>query len=126
VPRRSKPAAAPEKLIGARIAEFRKRQALTQSELAAKLSMNQGLLSRYEKGMLRLHGALVGELAKALQVSADEILGLKDLKPNGVLHDRRFVRRLEQIDKLSKRKKQALLMTLDSFLRDQLGTVARS
>jgi transcriptional regulator with XRE-family HTH domain len=119
VPRRSKAVAAPEKLIGARIAELRKRQAMTQAELAAKVSMQQGLLSRYEQGRLRLHGALVAELAKALQVSSDEILGLKELKPNGVLHDRRFVRRLGQIDRLPKRKKQALLMTIDSFLRGE-------
>ena len=82
--------------------------------------MSQALLSRYERGALRLHGALVAELAKALRVSADEILGLKELKPDGALHERRFVRRLDQIRKLPKRKKQALLMTIDSFLRGEL------
>ncbi len=92
---------------------------MTQGELGAKLSTSQAVVSRYEKGALRLHAALVADVARAVHASADEILGLKDLKPNGVLHDRRFVRRLEQIAGLSKRKKQALLMMLDSFLRDE-------
>lgn len=99
---------------------------MTQGELASKLSTSQGVVSRYERGALRLHAALVAEVARALQVSADEILGLKDLKPNGMLHDRRFVRRLEQITILPKRKKQALLMMLDSFLSEQTRTPRRN
>jgi len=126
VPRRSRPVATPEEVIGARIAELRRRQALTQGALASKLSTSQAVVSRYEKGRLRLHAALVADVARAVQASADEILGLKDLKPNGVLHDRRFVRRLEQIAKLPKRKKQALLMMLDSFLRDEQAHKHRS
>jgi transcriptional regulator with XRE-family HTH domain len=117
VPRRSKAVAAPEKLIGLRIADLRKRRGKTQVELAAQLSMSQALLSRYERGSLRLHGALVADLARTLCVSADEILGLKDLKPNGALYDRRFLRRLEKIGQLPRRRKQALLMTIDSFLQ---------
>lgn len=116
LPRRSRQVAAAEKTIGARIAEIRKRQAMTQVELAAKLAMSQSLLSRYERGTLRLHGALVGEIARALHVGADELLGLKDAKEDGFFADRRFVRRLQQIDKLSKRKKEALLTTIDAFL----------
>jgi transcriptional regulator with XRE-family HTH domain len=117
VPRRSRQVTSTEKTIGAKISEIRKRQALTQVELARKLGMSQSLLSRYERGDLRLHGALVADIAKALHVPADELLGLKDSKDNGFFADRRFVRRLQQIDKLSKRKKEALLTTIDGFLR---------
>jgi len=119
VPRRSRKIASAEKTIGTRIAEVRKRQAMTQVQLAAKLGMGQSLLSRYERGTLRLHGALVMEIARALQVSTDEILGLKETKANGFLADRRFVRRLQQIEGLSKRKKEALLTTIDAFLRGE-------
>lgn len=119
MPRRSRKIASAEKTIGTRIAEVRKRQAMTQVQLAAKLGMGQSLLSRYERGTLRLHGALVMEIARALQVSTDEILGLKETKANGFLADRRFVRRLQQIEGLSKRKKEALLTTIDAFLRGE-------
>jgi transcriptional regulator with XRE-family HTH domain len=92
---------------------------LTQVELARKLGMSQSLLSRYERGDLRLHGALVAEVAHALHVTADELLGLKEPKEDGFFSDRRFVRRLQQIDRLSKRKKEALLTTIDAFLRGE-------
>jgi transcriptional regulator with XRE-family HTH domain len=92
---------------------------MTQVELAHKLGMSQSLLSRYERGDLRLHGALVADLARTLRISADELLGLKEAKENGIVGERRFARRLQQIEKLSKRKKEALLTTLDAFLRGE-------
>ncbi len=119
MPRRSRKIASAEKAIGGRIADIRKRRAMTQVELAARLGMGQSLLSRYERGMLRLHGALVVDVARALQVSTDEVLGLKDSRGEGFFADRRFVRRLQQIDGLSKRKKEALLTTIDAFLRGE-------
>ena len=119
MPRRSRKIASAEKAIGGRIADIRKAQAMTQVELAARLGMGQSLLSRYERGTLRLHGALVVDVARALQVSTDEVLGLKDSKGNGFFADRRFVRRLQQIEGLSKRKKVALLTTIDAFLRGE-------
>jgi transcriptional regulator with XRE-family HTH domain len=121
VPRRTKKVSTREKLIGSRIAEIRKRRAMPQGELAATLGMSQSLLSRYERGLLRLHGALVVDLAKALRVSTDELLGTKDLKTNGH-HDRRFVRRLDRIETLPKHKKQARLSTIDSFLKGEART----
>jgi transcriptional regulator with XRE-family HTH domain len=75
------------------------------------------LVSQYELGKTRIHGALVAAFAKALGASADEILGLKPSKENGALKDRRFLRRLEQIDKLPRRRKDALLVTIDAFLK---------
>lgn len=106
-----------ETTIGARIRQLRHRRGMTQVELAEKLDMHQSLLSRYERGELRLHGALVTAFAKALRVKTDDILGAQEPKRDGFVSDRRFMRRLQQIDKLSKRQKEALLQTLDTFLK---------
>jgi transcriptional regulator with XRE-family HTH domain len=62
---------------------------MTQVELAAALGMDQLLLSRYERGALRLHGALVANFARVLQVTADEILGVTTSKAAGPLAERR-------------------------------------
>ena len=90
---------------------------MTQVELADKLGISQALLSAYERGDARIHGELVAAFAKALRTSADEILGLKTTKHNGFFPDRRFLRRLQKIDKLSVRNKQTLLKTIDAFLK---------
>lgn len=84
--------------------------------MAEQIGVPQGVVSEYELGKTRVHGALVAAFAKALDASADEILGLKPPKENGV-KDRRLLRRLEQIDKLPRRKKDALLTTIDAFLK---------
>jgi len=104
------------KTIGKRVAELRKSRGLTQVEIATQLGMTQALVSDYERGKLRLHGGLIVAFAKALRVSADQILGLKESDGHGRLEDRRFLRRLQKIEKLSRRDKQVLLATIDKFL----------
>ena len=123
MPRRRTTADTPERQIGARIAALRKRQAMTQQELAAALGMDQSLLSRYERGALRLHGALVADFARVLHATTDEILGVTASKASGPLAERRVVRRIQDIERLPRRKKEILLSTIDSFLRG--ATAAR-
>jgi len=107
-----------EKTIGMRLREARIRRGLTQVQLADLLDIDQSLISEYERGVVRVHGSLLASFAKALKVSADEILGLKPQRRNGSgTQDPRFVRRLQQIGRLSKRDKQALLRSVDNFLK---------
>ncbi len=108
-----------EKTIGRRIRELRQQRGLTQVQLAEMAGVEQSLVSDYERGIVRLHGALVAAFARALKVSADEILTLEPVKNqrNGLIKDRRFARRLQLIDQLSRRQKDALLTTIDTFLK---------
>ena len=48
-----------EKAIGKRLRDLRKRQGMTQAELAAELGVNQSAVSDYEKGVVRIHAATV-------------------------------------------------------------------
>jgi len=105
-----------EKTIARRLRDLRKRRGKSQAELAAALGIDQTLVSAYERGAVRLHGAIVAAFAKALRTSTDELLGLKDAPQRGIYSDRRFIRRLERIEKLPKRAKQALLKTIDTYL----------
>ena len=66
--------------------------------------MSQSLLSGYEREKLRMNVVVVVAFAKALNVSSDEILGLKKTRQNGYF-DRRFVRRLRRMSKLSQRQR---------------------
>lgn len=105
-----------EKTIARRLRDLRKRRGRTQTEMAQALGVDQTLISAYERGAVRLHGAIVTAFAKVLKTSTDEILGFKEGKPGGLYSDRRFIRRLERIEKLPKRSKQALLKTIDTYL----------
>jgi len=106
-----------ETTIGRRIRELRKRQGMTQAELALELGVNQSAVSDYEKGVVRIHAALLAALATVLKSSADEILGLgKHPSKRGPTSDRRFLRRIEQLHRLSRRDQQSILGTIDAFL----------
>jgi transcriptional regulator with XRE-family HTH domain len=103
--------------LGRRIARLRKDRGFTQVELAEKLGSIQVVVSNYELGKLRPHPEMLVRLAKTLQVSADELLGIKPVqKTAGAIGNRRFQRRLQAIDKLPKRDQDALLRTIDAFL----------
>ena len=68
-------------------------------------------------GAVRIHGALIAAFAKALDSSADEILGTKRARPNGATTDRRVVRLLQQIGGLSRRERDTLLKTISNYVR---------
>jgi transcriptional regulator with XRE-family HTH domain len=101
--------------IAQRLARLRKSRGITQEQLAEQLGVSQSNVSLYERGELRLHGDVIHKLTKILKVSADELLGLTP--PSAPrLKDTRFLRRLEIIDRLPKREKDALLTLLNAFI----------
>ena len=107
-----------DKAFGLRLQEIRKRRGLSQVEVAQTLGIHQSLISQYERGYLRLHGALLVRLAQVLKTTPDAILAVKSDAQDGNGHtlDRRFVRRLQKVGKLSAHQKKILLGTIDAFL----------
>ena len=118
MPRTHKHYVAPidEEAIGRRLRQSRLRRGMTQVELAQETGITQSAVSDYEKGEARMHAALVAAFAKALRVPTDQLLGFESPRENGQIKDRRFLRRLERIDQLSKRDRQSLLNTIDAYL----------
>lgn len=86
-------------------------------ELAERTGIIQGLISDYERGKLRLSAEMAVRFALALEVSTDELLGLKAGAKNAKKPSRRVLRRLEQIEALPLSKQSTLLKTIDTFLR---------
>jgi len=103
--------------IAKRIAKYRKERGLTQVELAKKLRAPQSILSRYERGELRLHGELLMRLAKILDVTPNDLLGFQSDGADTEAIPRQWLRRLQKIKALSRRDHEALLRTVDAFLR---------
>jgi len=63
------------KLLGSRVAEARKAQGLTQSELADLLEVTQPMIASYEIGRRRIPATLLPPLAKELRIPIDQLLG---------------------------------------------------
>lgn len=114
VPRRRR-ADPVETLIGQRLKQLRLERGMTQVELAQEAGLHQSVLSECERGDVRLHGALVVRLAKALQVSTDALLGLEKA-PTGPRRSGRLLRRLDRIEALPRTKQRVVLEMVDAFI----------
>ena len=106
-----------KKEIGERLRSLRRSRGVTQVELARVLRTNQSNISDIERGVRGFTVKQLTRVSMALHASADEILGLRETTENGIFNDRRFLRRLQKIETLSKRDKLALLRTIDAFLK---------
>lgn len=106
--------------FGARLTTLRKAAAYTQVELAATLGTTQRMIAYYESRAEKAPAALLPQMAAALGVSADELLGIKPVKksrkPDTQLH-----RRMQRIEKLDPKAKRQITQLLDTFIeREEL------
>jgi transcriptional regulator with XRE-family HTH domain len=106
-----------EKTIGRRLRELRELRGLTQVEVAEQLNIKQTLVSAYERGAVRMHGALVAGFAKLFDASADEILCLEKPKTGPPIGDRRTMRLLQEINGLPRRERDTLVKTINNYLK---------
>lgn len=105
-----------QKTIGQTLAKIRKQKGHTQKALAEKMGLIQALVSAYERGKIRLNAEMVVRFAKALEVSADEILGLKDNGRGSENPSLRLIRRISRIESLPPARQKTVLKAIDFML----------
>ncbi len=69
--------------IGNRMRSRRKELGLTQKQLASEVKLSQNYLSELEKDKFNPTAPIIIRLAVALKMSADELLGINDVKKAG-------------------------------------------
>ena len=105
---------------GLRLAKFRKTAGLSQQELADKIGVAQPVISRYEKGQRKLYDDMLAELAKALKVTPNDILGIapsKCVDSDASSLSKRMITRLKKIETLPRRAQDHLIGMLDMALK---------
>ncbi|MBQ7699044.1 MAG: helix-turn-helix transcriptional regulator [Clostridia bacterium] len=68
--------------IGEKIKELRKKNGLTQEQLADRLRISYQAVSKWETGAACPDLSLIAPLTKIFNVSADELLGINDTEPD--------------------------------------------
>ena len=106
-----------EETFGQRLSRIRKEKGLTQVQLAKKMGIIQVLISDYERDKLRPYHDMVARFALALEVSADELLGIKPSKNKGNGPSLRITQRLKKIEDLPPPQQKVLLKTIDTFFK---------
>jgi len=103
--------------LGGRIAQARKEQGLTQTQLAEQLGIAQQTLAHYEVGRLRLPTSMLPILAMALGVSVEDLLGQSRTHASGKRGPpSRLAQQVERIGQLPKAKQRFVMEMLDTVL----------
>ncbi|BDU74896.1 hypothetical protein METEAL_40700 [Mesoterricola silvestris] len=102
--------------LGSRIASARKALNRTQQELADQLGVAQQTYAKWEMGRARIQVDMLPRLAQGLQVSMDELVGVKTGPQPKRGPANNFEKRIERMRKLPRTKQQLILDMLDAFL----------
>jgi len=105
-----------EESFGERLARLRRTAGYSLRELAAEIGISHRMLVYYEKHSQHPPAHLLPQLARALGVSGDQLLGIERLKKNGRRQDSRLWRRFSQVEKLPTPQRKQIVQILDAFL----------
>ena len=107
--------------FGVRMARLRKAAGYSQRELAAELGISQRMIAYYEKQTQYPPTHLLPVFAKAVGVSADQLLGMEKTEANSRTKDTRLWRRFSQIGKMDPKERRQISLLLDTFIeKDRL------
>ena len=95
--------------MGKRLAEIRKNQGLTQSELGRRIGLSRRMVVYYETVSDNIPANLLAKSATALKVSADELLGLKSLSIEESKTSLRLLSKLKVVGQFPRRQIKSVL-----------------
>jgi transcriptional regulator with XRE-family HTH domain len=109
----------PSSAFGERLTELRRARGLTQTELADKIHSSQRAISHYETVAEFPPATVLVDLAAALGVSADVLLGLKPSKAHKAKEDpeaRRLWKTFQLVLALPERDRRAVIRLVHSLV----------
>jgi transcriptional regulator with XRE-family HTH domain len=103
--------------LGARVAELRKAQNITQVEMAKTLNVSQQTINSYEVGRRRIPVSALPTLARSLGVSLEELLGddAGAVKKRGPAP--KLQQQIERIQQLPRTQQRFVMQMLDTVLQ---------
>lgn len=105
--------------FGARLVDARKARGMTQVQLATAIHSTQRAISSYENDVSYPPAPVLGEIARVLAVSTDELLGLKRphaTKPTEGPEVRRMWKKFRKILSLPERDQRAVTRLVSSLV----------
>ena len=107
----------PHSAFGKRLFALRKARGLTQVQLAEALGTTQRVISYYETDAELPPSTAIIPLARVLEVSTDELLGLKPTEPNGnsSVQKQRLWKRFQKMEVLPTKDQRAVIRLINSL-----------
>ena len=102
--------------FGERLKEIRLARALTQQELGEAVGVSNRVIAYYEQDGAQPPGALLVDLARALGVTTDELLGVEQLREKVSAKQARLRKRLQRVERLPTADQRAVLKFVDALV----------
>jgi len=113
--------------LGARVAQLRKDQGFTQTQLAERLGIAQQTVAHYEVGRLRVAVSMLPTLTQVLGTTVEELIGQTPARANGKRGPApKLQRQMERLSALPKPKQRAVMEVLESMLAQAAREEART
>jgi transcriptional regulator with XRE-family HTH domain len=98
--------------FGKRLTEVRKDKKMSQDEVGKLVNVHGAVIGRYERDEVKPSIEMATQLAEALEVSLDYLVGSTD-----VLLEKDIVNKILDIQKLKENDKQHVFALLDAFIK---------
>lgn len=108
-------------LFGERLLSIRKKKKVSQDELAKQIGVHAPVIGRYERNEVKPSIEVATNIANALGVSLDYLVGITD-----VTLDSEVLQQVIDIQKLNEEDKKQVTATLNALLRDAKARKAYS
>lgn len=102
--------------FGDRLAALRQAKGMTQHELGTAVDVSQRVIAYYESDGAQPPGAMLVDLARALGITADELLGMAPVREKTSPKTARLLKRLRRIEELPPAEQRAVLKMVDALL----------
>jgi transcriptional regulator with XRE-family HTH domain len=100
--------------FGDKISQLRKEKGFSREELGKIIGTSAAIIGRYERNDMKPSIEIATNIAKALEVSLDYLVG----NSTELIKDKKILERLESISKMPENKKSELLNVIDAYIRD--------
>lgn len=102
------------KNFGKRLAKLRKAAGYTQQQLADEIGATRRMITYYESESQHPPANMLVDLAKALNISADALLGIESIETIPI--SSRLEKRIKQIEKLGPKPRQQITQLIDTLI----------
>jgi transcriptional regulator with XRE-family HTH domain len=108
--------------FGGRLAKIRNLRGLTQTELGKAIGASQRMVAYYEKETQPPPSEKLHLIAKALNVTADELLGIKPIKEEDRAANRKLLKTVKRLEKLSLAEQKAVIHYINALTPRKTAT----
>jgi transcriptional regulator with XRE-family HTH domain len=105
--------------FGERLKEIRLGRGLTQQELGDAVDVSNRVIAYYEQDGAQPPGPLLVDLARALGVTTDELLGVEPLREKISPKQARIRKRLQRVEELPAADQRAVLKFVDALVESR-------